>query len=133
MGAPQRLRTFASGITVVQSGGHSDERVCAAIAKLVAPSAAANSTGSKTMQNDGSSSSSSSALESSAFDALNEIAGLGPGIGPSDVARALGCPLAIAAEHLLTAEARCVVCRDDGPEGLRFYRNFFSDAAIMYY
>lgn len=25
------------------------------------------------------------------------------------------------------AEARGVLCRDEGPEGLRFWRNFFDD------
>ena len=31
-------------------------------------------------------------------------------------------------EHLAAAEARGALCRDDGPEGLRFFRNFFADA-----
>ena len=30
-------------------------------------------------------------------------------------------------DFLLTAELRGVLCRDDGPEGLRFFRNFFLD------
>ncbi len=51
---------------------------------------------------------------------------LGPGLTSGDLALALGgISVAIASEHLLMAEARGVVCRDDGPEGLRFYRNFF--------
>lgn len=55
---------------------------------------------------------------------------LGPGVTASDVSRALGgVAVTIAAEHLMTAEARGVVCRDDGPEGTRFYRNFFQAAA----
>jgi ESCRT-II complex subunit VPS36 len=29
---------------------------------------------------------------------------------------------------LLTAELKGFLCRDDGPEGLRFYRNFFLTA-----
>ncbi len=60
---------------------------------------------------------------------------LGPGLTASDVARALGgIALTIAQEHLLLAEARGVVCRDDGPEGLRFYANFFQvlDPASMH-
>lgn len=54
------------------------------------------------------------------------------GLGPSPVAlppfifcRALAISLPVAREHLLTAELKGVLCRDDGPEGLRFYRNFF--------
>ncbi len=53
--------------------------------------------------------------------------GLGRPLTSSDVASALLVPLAIANEHLLAVEARGVLCRDDGPEGMRFYRNFFHD------
>ncbi|DBB08546.1 TPA: hypothetical protein ACH3X3_008685 [Trebouxia sp. C0006] len=56
--------------------------------------------------------------------------GLGPAVTASDVASALTVPLPIASEHLLTAENRGVLCRDDGPEGLRFFRNFFLDVPI---
>ncbi len=56
--------------------------------------------------------------------------GLGPAVTASDVASALTVPLPIASEHLLTAENRGVLCRDDGPEGLRFFRNFFLDIPI---
>ncbi len=42
---------------------------------------------------------------------------------------ALRVPLTIAAQHLATAEARALLCRDDGPEGLRFFRNFFAEVA----
>lgn len=50
-------------------------------------------------------------------------------ISASDVAKAMKVPVTIAQEHLLTAEQHRVLCRDDGPEGLRFFRNFFFDAA----
>lgn len=53
--------------------------------------------------------------------------GLGRPLTSSDVAAALSVPLAVASEHLLAAEAQGVLCRDDGPEGLRFFRNFFAD------
>ena len=56
--------------------------------------------------------------------------GAGPAVTASDVASALTVPLAIASEHLLTAEIRGVLCRDDGPEGIRFFRNFFKDIPI---
>ena len=59
----------------------------------------------------------------------------GPGsltaLTASDVASALTIPLPIASEHLLTAENRGVLCRDDGPEGLRFFHNFFTDIAVV--
>lgn len=57
--------------------------------------------------------------------------GLGPALTATDVAQALTIPLAIASEHLLTAESRGVLCRDDGPEGLRFFRNFFADLSVV--
>lgn len=56
--------------------------------------------------------------------------GLGPALTASDVATALKVPVPIAAEHLSTAELAAVLCRDDGPEGLRFYRNFFRDGVL---
>ncbi len=58
---------------------------------------------------------------------LTGSSGLGKSLTASDVAAALSVPLAIASEHLLAAESHGALCRDDGPEGLRFYRNFFAD------
>ncbi len=58
---------------------------------------------------------------------LTGSSGLGNSLTASDVAAALNVPLAIASEHLLAAESHGSLCRDDGPEGLRFYRNFFVD------
>ena len=56
--------------------------------------------------------------------------GLGQPLTASDVAAALKVPLTIAGEFLDTAEAAAVLCRDDGPDGLRYYRNFFIDPGI---
>ena len=56
--------------------------------------------------------------------------GLGQSLTASDVAAALKVPLSIAGEFLATAEAAAVLCRDDGPDGLRYYRNFFIDPGI---
>ncbi|KAK9803478.1 hypothetical protein WJX73_006449 [Symbiochloris irregularis] len=93
IGAPMALRTFASGLLVVQSSLHSDAEVCRQLQALVPGP------------------------------------GLGPSLTASDVARALQVPLPIASEHLTMAEGAAVLCRDDGPEGLRFFRNFFPEAA----
>ncbi|KAH7433800.1 hypothetical protein KP509_07G086800 [Ceratopteris richardii] len=49
------------------------------------------------------------------------------GIGATEVARALGMAPALAKEQLLAAEQKGNLCRDDGPDGLRFYLNFFKD------
>ncbi len=58
---------------------------------------------------------------------LTGSSGLGRSLTSTDVAAALNVPLAIAMEHLLASESHGTLCRDDGPEGLRFYRNFFAD------
>ena len=53
--------------------------------------------------------------------------GFGRALTSGDVSAALTIPIAIASEHLLAAEGCGVLCRDDGPEGLRFYRNCFAE------
>ena len=55
--------------------------------------------------------------------------GLGPALSAHSTAAALRVPLAIAQAHLATAEAAGMLCRDDGPEGLRYFRNFFAEAS----
>eukprot|EP01018_Ginkgo_biloba_P041222 Gb_00030 [translate_table: standard] len=49
------------------------------------------------------------------------------GISASDAARTLGVAPALAKEYLLTAESKGFLCRDDGPDGLKFYVNFFKE------
>jgi len=53
------------------------------------------------------------------------VAVLGPGITRAELAVAFEVPLPIAREYLIGAEAAGMLCRDDGPDGLRFYKNFF--------
>lgn len=53
--------------------------------------------------------------------------GLGPSTSATEIAASLAVPLTIAAQHLATAESKALICRDDGPEGLRFFRNFFEE------
>lgn len=54
--------------------------------------------------------------------------GPGPALSAAGTAAALGVPLAVAQRHLVTAEEAGTLCRDEGgPEGLRFYRNFFAE------
>ena len=43
---------------------------------------------------------------------------------------ALGIPPAVAGEYLLMAEGHGILCRDDGPEALHFYRNFFAECSV---
>ena len=49
------------------------------------------------------------------------------GICATDVAQHLGLTPAITKEYLLATESRAVLCRDDAPDGLRFYRNPWRD------
>ena len=58
--------------------------------------------------------------------------GCGPRISATAVSDALRIPLTIASQHLSLAENKGVICRDDGPEGLRFYRNFFEEIALQF-
>lgn len=55
------------------------------------------------------------------------------GISASEAARALGMAPALAKEQLLAAENKGHLCRDDGPDGLRFFLNFFKDVNIDRY
>ncbi|GJM92785.1 hypothetical protein PR202_ga09283 [Eleusine coracana subsp. coracana] len=49
------------------------------------------------------------------------------GISPSDAAFTLGIAPALAKEHLQNAENKGLLCRDDSPDGLRFFINLFND------
>jgi ESCRT-II complex subunit VPS36 len=51
------------------------------------------------------------------------------GIDAVDAARLAGLAPAIAREHLLAAEAQGALCRDDAPDGLRFFPNRFRAAS----
>jgi ESCRT-II complex subunit VPS36 len=125
MGLPLRVRKFSSGVIVVQGSQFSDEQLCKNIEQLLQT---------KMQQQQQQQTTSSIALsdhppESAA--AAGEGAGvpsLGPPLVATDVSAALSLPLTLAREALLVAESRGVVCRDDGPEGLRFFRNFFAQA-----
>lgn len=130
------LREFASGVKVVQAASHSDERVCQALAALVQP-VDAGQDGSREKGGSAAAAACAAAgaaggpvLDGAAAEPGEELwrPSLGPAITQTEAAAALQVPLAVASEHLLMAEARGVLCRDDGgPEGLRFFRNFFLD------
>jgi ESCRT-II complex subunit VPS36 len=114
VGLPLRLRKFPSGVTVVQGAQFSDKQLCANIEQLLQR---------KSQAGPGPGAVSTLSGSSSSF-----VVGLGPGLSATDVSAALLLPLTLAKEALLVAEASGVLCRDDGPEGLRFFRNFFREA-----
>ncbi|EFJ40310.1 hypothetical protein VOLCADRAFT_99928 [Volvox carteri f. nagariensis] len=120
-----RLRPLSSGVLVIQGPQHSEDQVCAKIAQLTTPSSPLLQDSTAAAISD------TIAPPACGATAVPPPPPLGPGVSASDVALALGgISVAIASEHLLMAEARGVVCRDDGPEGLRFYRNFFCQDSL---
>lgn len=93
---PVRLRVFPSGVAVVQDHSWSDDAVCSAILDVL-----------------------------SKPDALTEDLSLGRGLSCTQYAMEAAVPVAVATEQLLLAERNGFLCRDDGPSGLYFYRNWF--------
>ena len=90
---PLTMRSFTSGVRVIQSAAHDEAAICDRIEAMV----------------------------------QTEAGALSRPLSPIDIATALRVPLTIAQEHLLLAERREILCRDDGPGGLRFYNNIFKD------
>jgi ESCRT-II complex subunit VPS36 len=117
MGLPLRVRKFPSGVIVVQGSQFSDEQLCRNIEQLL-----------RTKMQQQAASSIAGTDPSTAAAAAAGVPQLGPPLSATDVSAALSLPLTLAREALLVAESRGVVCRDDGPEGLRFFRNFFAEA-----
>eukprot|EP00878_Enallax_costatus_P026204 GHUV01028090.1.p1 GENE.GHUV01028090.1~~GHUV01028090.1.p1 ORF type:complete len:456 (+),score=176.60 GHUV01028090.1:546-1913(+) len=107
VGLPLRLRKFPSGVIVVQGSQFSDAQLCSNIEQLLQKKK------------------SQASQQISSTTTAPGVPELGPPLSASDVSAALSLPLTLAKEALLVAEARGVLCRDDGPEGLRFFRNFF--------
>ena len=158
MGAPLALREFASGVKVVQSASHSDDAVCRRLAEMArprpageVPAAGAGSSNSEaaavpapvhvagddeaaaaaaTVGTAAAAAAAGAGREQQAGEASELLASLGPALTRVEVAVALNVSVAVAGEHLRTAEARGVLCRDEGPHGLVYYRNFFADPRI---
>lgn len=72
-------------------------------------------------------------LQQQVCERMSELAaggsgGLGRALTVPGVAAAQRLPVAVAQRQLLTAEAAGTLCRDEGAvDGLRFYRNFFTE------
>lgn len=99
------LRRFASGVLVIQADSHSDEavgerlvRAAAATGEEARPPGAAGA---------------------------EEGGRWGQGLVATQVARDLRVSVTLAMEHLRTAEAGGLLCRDESVEGTRFYANPF--------
>ena len=96
--APVRLREIEGGVLAVQAADLDDSIVRSRLATLAADAHTPAS-----------------------------IPGLGRPLTPSLVSAELRVPLAIASTLLLDAERAGALCRDDGAEGVRWWRNFFVD------
>lgn len=92
---PVQLRVFPSGVAVVQDRSWSDDAVCSAILDVLN-------------------------RESEGADPV-----LGRGLSCTQYALEASVPVAVATEQLLLAERSGFLCRDDGPSGLYFHRNWF--------
>lgn len=100
-----RLRRFDSGVLAVQAQAHSDEKVRRPVA--LPPHALLTC-----------------AASPQVAEQLEALAAQGDeGTCAADAAHQLGLTPAIAREYLLAAEARGMLCRDDAPDGLRFFVN----------
>lgn len=117
VGAPLCLREFSSGVKVVQAAGVDEDARCKTLAELAMRSSTSTSTSTKDTNHD-------------TVDAAPWVAVLGLGVSRAEAAEALRVPLPVAGEYLSAAEEKGLLCRDDGPEGLRFYRNFFPDVKV---
>lgn len=100
---------------MVQGNQFSDKQLCANIEQLLQRKSQAGP-------------GTAAAVSTISSSSSSFVAGLGPALSATDVSAALLLPLTLAKEALLVAEASGVLCRDDGPEGLRFFRNFFREA-----
>ncbi|KAH8690883.1 putative vacuolar protein sorting protein [Talaromyces proteolyticus] len=100
---PVRLRRFKSGLLVVQPYDWSDEKIIQQLdewlqeLRMQTPS------------------------ESSAWDWIR----YGCGVTAQETAQHFGWSVGVAAEELEMAEDRGVLCREEGIEGVRFWRNYF--------
>ncbi len=132
---PLRLRRFPSGVSVIQAAQHSDEAVIARIAQLLTDNATQARAQAQAPSSQPAAATTGASYQAAAGQftlnpKMRAELELGPPLSAGDVAGALGVPLAIAHEQLLVAEAAGVLCRDDGPNGLQFFRNFFKDATL---
>lgn len=107
-----QLIEFSSGVKVIQSIELNEDAVCKRVSELASPP------------------STTTTVEVDNLEAIGSpwVSAIGPGITRVDVANALNVPLPVAGEHLSMAESKGLLCRDEGPDGLRFYKNFFIHA-----
>lgn len=99
---PLRLRTFRSGVMVVQGSDRTDEITISALLSWL--------------------------RDLHEFPPTREVVWdwrqFGRGVTAHETAERFGWSLGVAEEELLMAEERGVLCREEGLEGLKFWENF---------
>ncbi|PKS09267.1 hypothetical protein jhhlp_003881 [Lomentospora prolificans] len=105
---PVRLRTFKSGVMVVQSHDHTDEATIAAILAWL--------------------------QDLHEFPPEKEVSwdwhAFGVGVTAQDAAQRFGWSLGVAEEELEMAEEKGAICREEGIEGLKFWKNYIDTGDI---
>lgn len=97
---PLQFRVFPSGVAVIQDETWSDDAACERVVQAL-----------------------SQQVDGDEEDGV--AAALGRGLRPTQFALEQKIPLAVATEQLLLAERHGMACRDESPQGLTFYSNFF--------
>ena len=124
VGAPLRLKVFPSGLKALVAAGLNEHTMWNKIVDLATVSCSRQEVDIIGGGDDGSGDPSPSLL-------LLWHQALGRGVTRAEAAAALEVPLAVAGEHIAEAEAAGLLCRDDGPEGMRFFKNFFPAATAV--
>ena len=105
---PVRLRTFKSGVMVVQSHDRTDETTIAAILEWV--------------------------QDLHEFPPEKEVSWdwhqFGVGVTAQDAAQRFGWSLGVAEEELEMAEEKGALCREEGIEGLKYWKNYIDTGDI---
>lgn len=104
---PFRLRTFKSGVLVVQSNEHTDQKIHAAIRRWL-----------KELH-----------VTPPEKDVSWDWRSFGRGVTAQEAAEQFGWSLGVAEEELETAEEEGILCREDGIEGTRFWINYLDPSA----
>lgn len=128
VGTPLKLKEFRSGVKALVTSGSDEDSMLRKLVDLAI--AGVVLAGDSTPRSDDLTSSvvqefKESNISSSEVRVWTRT--LGRGVTTAEAATALGVPVPVAGEHLSAAEASGLLCRDDGPEGLRFYKNFFAE------
>ena len=101
---PVRLRTFRSGVMVVQGSDRTDDATVRTLLAWLRDARREEPPAGR--------------------DVAWDWSEFGRGVSAQDVAERFGWSLGVAEEELEMAEERGALCRDEGIEGLRFFENF---------